>query len=179
MNINFSPFPVLKTNRVTLRELVFDDAQQIMLLRSDPQVNKFLGRVPAITMDDAYAFIEKIGKAIIDNRSMYWAINLNNDNTLVGTICLWNLNYELDMAEIGFELNTTFQGKGIMAEAIKQVIDYGFGQMELKVITALTVKENERSINTLLKHRFLLDADHSFVTESEADGLLVYYLANY
>ena len=41
---DFTPFPVLKTQRLTLRQLINDDDKEIYALRSDDHVNKYLDR---------------------------------------------------------------------------------------------------------------------------------------
>jgi [ribosomal protein S5]-alanine N-acetyltransferase len=44
LHINFTPFPNLATERLVLRKLTIKDAKEIMLLRSNEQVNKFKGQ---------------------------------------------------------------------------------------------------------------------------------------
>ena len=39
---NFTPFPILATERLTLRQLSIDDQQNIFALRSDKEINKYL-----------------------------------------------------------------------------------------------------------------------------------------
>jgi ribosomal-protein-alanine N-acetyltransferase len=73
---------------------------------------------------------------------------------LIGTICYWNLNYNEESAEIGYELMPDMQGKGIMQEAITAVIAWGFNEMKLETITAFPIGENERSVRLLEKNRF-------------------------
>ena len=121
-------------------------------------------------------FIEKILSAIKKNQSVYWAITLKDEDTLIGTICLWNISIENNTAEIGYELLPDFQGKGIMQEAISKIIEYGFNKMKLKVITAFTHPGNSRSTNLLLKNNFLPDKNYEYVEKEDAGELLVYYL---
>ncbi len=124
--INFTPFPNLTTERLILRQVNIQDADEIFALRSDERVNEFLDRPKAKIIDDARKFIEKINDQIAKNKVIYWAITLKNDNKVIGTICYWNISTEHSKAEIGYELHPDFQGKGIMQEAIIKVIDYGW-----------------------------------------------------
>jgi len=178
LHLNFTPFPRLTTDRLQLRRLTIKDAKEIMILRSDEQVNKFLDRSKSATINDAKNFIEKILGAIKKNQSVYWAITLKDEDTLIGTICLWNMSLENNMAEIGYELHPDFQGRGLMQEAIAMVTDYGFNKVNLKVITAFTHVNNIRSTNVLLKNGFLLDKNYKYAGKEEAGELLVYYLKN-
>ena len=126
INRNFTSFPVLKTERLTLRQLSVDDQQAIFDLRSNEEVNKYLDRAPSKTIEDAINFINKINENIKESNSLYWAITLTSSKTFVGTICLFNFSNETNSCEIGYELMTTFQGKGMMKEAAEKVLDFAF-----------------------------------------------------
>ena len=84
---NFKPFSVLKTERLTLRELASSDDNEIFALRSNENVNKYLDRKPSKSIDDAKTFIQTINKNIQKNDSIYWAITLNDTDKLICTIC--------------------------------------------------------------------------------------------
>src|SRR5688572_9599953 len=104
LNRSFTPFPILTTQRLTLRQLVTDDDQEIFTLRSDSEINKFLDRQPSNTIVDARNFINMVTENINKNESIYWAITLSDRNILAGTICLFSLSDENDKCEIGYEL---------------------------------------------------------------------------
>ncbi len=176
LNINFTPFPNLTTERLALRQLKIEDANEISLLRSDDRVNEFIDRPGTTTIEEARNFIKKIEKGIVRNEWVYWAITLKYNPCLIGTICYWNISVENDTAEIGYELSPKFQGQGIMQEALSKVIAFGFTKVKFKVITAFPKEGNTKSIQLLLKNNFQLDADYKFVSKEAADGLLVYYL---
>ncbi len=80
MDINFTPFPNLTTERVNLRQVNIQDDNEVFALRSDTRVNKFLDRATPLTIDDAKKFIEKINALIAKNEVIYWAIVLKNSN---------------------------------------------------------------------------------------------------
>ena len=176
VHLNFTPFPNLTTERLLLRKLTIKDAKEIMMLRSNDQVNKFLDRPESVDVNDAKQFIEKIVNGINNNESIYWVITLKENDTLIGTICLWNISVENNTGEIGYELHPDFQGKGLMHEAITKIIDYGFNKMKLEIITAFTHIKNIRSTNFLLKHNFLLDKNYEYAEKEDAGELVVYYL---
>jgi ribosomal-protein-alanine N-acetyltransferase len=152
---NFTPFPVLTTKRLTLRQLSIDDKEGIFELRSDAEINKYLDRDPSKTVDDAVKFIARINESIQNNNSLYWVISLAETKEFAGTICLFDFSAENNSCEIGYELITKFQGQGIMQEAIKAVIDYAFRTLSIRKIVACTHSENERSTKLLLKFNFV------------------------
>ena len=177
LNLNFEPFPILITERLILRALKQTDAFQLQQLRSDDIVNQFLYRPKSITVAEASAFIDKVNIGIVNHEWVYWAITEEDENKLVGTICLWNIEKEKRLAEIGYELSSSYQGKGLMKEAIPSVIDFGFNVIKLDVIVALVNPKNKRSITLLSGFHFLPDTDQTYATEVDEGGkLMPYYL---
>jgi ribosomal-protein-alanine N-acetyltransferase len=162
---NFTPFPVLTTERLTLRQLRSSDDKEIFALRSDDNVNRYLDRKPGKSIDDAKNFIHTINENIQRNESIYWAIILNGIGKLVGTICLFNFSDDNLKAEIGYELLPDFQGKGIMQEATSKAINFGIHHIGLNSIEAYTHSENQNSIRLLEKLNFKWDsaAEENFV----------------
>jgi|WetSurMetagenome_2_1015567.scaffolds.fasta_scaffold46743_5 [ribosomal protein S5]-alanine N-acetyltransferase len=157
MQISFSPFPILKTERLILRKLSLDDAEEIFVFRSDDEVNKYLDRPRTKDIDEAIAFINKVNTSIANDILFYWGICLKDNPTLIGTICLWNLNEEENKAEVGYELHPGFHGKGIAKEALSKIIKFGFDDMQLDKIEAYTHKENLASTRLLEKFGFARD----------------------
>ena len=133
-----------------LRQLSERNAPEIYLLRSDPLVNNYLDRQPCKTLEDASEFIENIKK----NSSFYWAVIQNGNEKLVGTICLFGVSEALKTCEIGYELLPNYQGKGIMREATKKIIEYACQILGLKTIEAHTHKDNQSSTNLLKDLKF-------------------------
>lgn len=176
VNLHFESFPQLVTERLVLRQLQLTDAPAIQQLRSNEQVNTYLGRKGTITMEEAKAFIHKIETTINNHQGLYWAITLKHHPALIGTCCYWNIEQEKEMAEMGYELFPAFQGKGLMQEAIATVINFGFEQMHLETITALPEAGNSPSIRVLTKHKFIPDEENQIVSKEDADGLAVYYI---
>ena len=151
---SFTPFPTLTTARLTLRQLLITDEQEIFTLRSDSEINKYLDRQVSKTIDDARNFINKVNENINKNDSLYWAITLRDRNIFVGTICLFGLSDENDKCEIGYELLTDFQGQGIMKEALEKVIDYAFNTIKVQRIEAFSHRDNQNSKKLLKKFSF-------------------------
>jgi [ribosomal protein S5]-alanine N-acetyltransferase len=153
--MNFSTFPILKTERLTLRQLSIDDQQDIWALRSDPEINKYLGRQPSKTIEDAINFINKVNENIEKHTALYWAITLTDTKTFVGTICLFDFSDEKNSCEIGYELMPKFQGQGLMKEATEVIIEYVFQTLKLSKIVAVTHCDNRSSTNLLTKFNFV------------------------
>ena len=173
-NISFTPFPILTTERLTLRQLTTHDGQAIYALRSDTTINKYLGRQPSKTIDDALNFIHSVNENILKNNSMYWVITLTDTKDVVGTVCLYDFSTEKDSCEIGYELMTKFQGQGIMQEAVTAVIDFAFHHLQAQNIIAFTHNDNRNSTKLLEKFNFI----PSIATDQENHDFTTFTLTN-
>ena len=147
-------FPEIMTSRLLLRKLKVSDWNEIVFLRSDENVNKYVKRPQAKNKDEALAYIAKILTGIENEEWIQWCITLKGNLGMIGTISLWNFSDDRKTAEVGYDLDPEFQGKGIMDEALKRVIDFGFYRLNLEKIEAFTHFENESSKKLLLKNRF-------------------------
>ena len=157
-NIKFDPFPSITTDRLQLRHVEKSDVNEVFFLRSDERVMKYIDRTPAKTTDDAYKFIQIINDLEKNNEEVTWAITLKDDLKLIGTICYWNIKKEHYRAEIGFALHPDYWRKGIMQEALAEVINFGFKAMKLHSVEAHVNPNNIPSIKLLEKNGFIREA---------------------
>jgi ribosomal-protein-alanine N-acetyltransferase len=155
LNLNFTPFPKITTQRLVLRQLQDDDVHELFALRTDKSVSRFLDRSLPESLNDVREFIAKVNQITHDNEGLYWVITRKNEDKLLGTIGLRNFGPEQYQAEIGYELHPDHQGQGFMHEAITHVLAYGFGQLGLQAIMADTDPGNLRSIEILERHGFV------------------------
>jgi ribosomal-protein-alanine N-acetyltransferase len=153
----FTSFTNLFTERLELRQLKITDENEIFFLRSDENNNQFVDRPKPKKIQDARDFIIRINNNIKSHDSFYWAITIKGNSKLIGTICLWNFSEDKKTAEVGYELNPAFQGKGIMDEALKKVVDFSFKTIGLTTLEAVPHKNNLKSISLLIKNNFLHD----------------------
>jgi len=154
--LKITTFPVLETERLILRQVNEADANELFFLRSSTEVGKYIARDPQKNIDETITFIEKTRRDMIDSKAIPWAITLKNNNKLIGTLSLHNFHEDNSVAEVGYDLNPEFQKKGIMSEALKTVISYGFQKLEFSRIEAFTQIENESSKLLLVKNKFQL-----------------------
>lgn len=160
LELNFDPFPVLSTERLVLRKITEEDADQIFFLRSDKEVLQFLDRDPITTSDEAVQWIQMIDAGIRSNEYIAWAMSLKNKKNLIGTISFWNIKKEHYRSEIGYALHPLHQGKGLMHEAMTEVLDYGFKTMKFHSVEANVNPQNASSIKLLERNNFVREAYH-------------------
>ena len=155
LNLNFNPFPVIKTERLVLREITEEDLPEIFYQRSDPQMMKYVDRAPAKSIEDAREFLGRIKTAQLNNDGVNWGITLKNEPKLIGNIGIWCIDKEHHRAELGYVLHPEHQSKGYASEAIKAVLQYGFHTMRLHSMEANVNPNNEASIKLLERNGFI------------------------
>ncbi len=158
LDLNFTPFPNLETDRLILRRVSAEDVLEIFALRSDKEVMKYIPRPLVKTMEDAMAHIVMIDEKIESNEGINWAITLKDSPKLIGIIGHYRIKPEHFRAEIGYMLLPEYQGQGILSEAIKEVVNYGFEVMKLHSIEAIIDPENHASEKVLQKNGFVKEA---------------------
>jgi ribosomal-protein-alanine N-acetyltransferase len=176
LEFNFSPFPVLNTERLHLRRLGMNDDQAVFLLRSDETVNRYLKGYKHANIEQTRNFINKINEGIDKNESIFWIISYK-DFSNVGSICLWNISKSDLKAEVGYVLHPDFHGRGFMREALNKVTGYAFSTLGLKEIEAWTHKENKPSISLLERCGFKkIPVGESLMTEEDNRDMALYSL---
>lgn len=158
LTINFSPFPNLETERLLLRRVDANDLKEILALRSNPETMKYIPRPLLKTDEDALEHIAMIDFKIDSNEGINWAITLKDNPKLIGIIGHYRIKPEHYRAEIGYMLLPEYNGKGIISEAVKEAVNYGFNVMNLHSIEAVIEPENHASAKVLEKNGFVKEA---------------------
>ncbi len=146
----WKPFPHLETERLFLRQLTLDDAETLLTLFSDDAVTRYMD-VPSLTHSiQVRQLLRFLSERITALVSIRWGIVYKEHNALVGT-CGYNewVNEHGYRGEIGYDLMRVYWGRGIMSEALRAMLEYGFAHMELNRVQALVTPGNERSMKLL------------------------------
>lgn len=155
---NFTPFPILETPRLRLRQITEEDVPEIFAMRSDKELMRYIDRPLAQTEDDARELLGRINTALEQNNGINWGICLKNDNTLKGVISFWRLDKENYRGETGYMLKSEVQGKGLMKEALAAVLQYGFFTMNLHSVEANINPANKASAALAERMGFVQEA---------------------
>jgi len=106
------------------------------------------------TYEDGKAFLSMVAN---DNPTKVFAIEINGE--AVGSIgILPQTDIHAKNAEIGYWLAEEYWGKGIMAKAIQEIVDYGFQAFDIVRIFARPFSTNLKSQRVLEKAGFVLEA---------------------
>lgn len=158
LQINFTPFHELETERLLLRRVVESDVNEVFALRSNAETMQYIPRPLVTSNEEALEHIRMIEDKIVADEGINWAITLKGNSKLLGIIGHYRIKPEHYRSEIGYMLLPDYQGKGIVTEAIKTVVAYGFDQMKLHSIEAIIDPANTASAMVLEKNGFVKEA---------------------
>lgn len=145
LTVNFSPHPVIDTPRLILRQPAQGDVPNFFLMRSDPEVMKYIPRPLAQSHADVDTLLELIETNRLKNERINWAIEWKETGDAVGMIGFVNTQPEHHRGEVGYSLMRNWHRKGIMREALLAVLQYGFKDLNFHTIEAIIDADNTPS----------------------------------
>ena len=144
----------IKTDRLTIRQLVPSDAGFIIELLNDPSFIQNIGDKNVRTPRDAKDYIRSAGT---DNYARFGfgmlLVGLSESSTPVGICGLLQREF-LAYPDIGFAFLTRFHGLGIGTEAALAIRLWAPTTLGIKKLAAFTVLTNRASIHVLEKVGF-------------------------
>ena len=152
-------FPTLHTDRLTLRELRDDDVPAAFRLFSDPVAMRYIGKAPHTTHLDTLDFVRRNQLLFPAHEGVGWAMSLRGDGelTFIGYAGHWRLMKQHLRSEIGYQMLPGHWGKGLMTEALRAILRFGFDRMGLNSVEAQIDPANTRSKKTLERLGFSQD----------------------
>lgn len=170
----------IETERLVLRNYTKNDLKDYWEYVSQPNVGPRCGWQP-------YTEIEKAAQRLEYETMLpfQFAIELKDSHKVVGSIELMKVKSEKleqlhckadEVKEIGCLLSENFWGQGIMTEAMKAVVKYGFDRLGLKVVIAGYFEPNTGSEKLQLKcglkpYRRISDNDVWYETGKPVDTI--------
>lgn len=142
----------LDGTQIFLRPLRLGDADAMFAYASDPEVTRFLPWYPAIDLSAVQAFLLQQVTRRKRGESCGFAIVEKESDTMIGSTDLMGLLVEpVGGAELGYLLAQPFWGRGIMSEAAKLTLAFGFGTLKLRRVAAFADIDNLGSRRVLEK----------------------------
>ena len=155
LKLRYSKFPVLHTARLSLREVTMKDKHEVFAMRSDKNLMRFIARPPARSLKEAEDHVKMIRKSIRKNEIFHWGITLKGEKKVIGMIGFYRMVPEHYRTEVGYIMMGEYHGKGIMDEALKAVLQFGFQKIGFHQIEGIIDPRNKASEKLLLKNKFV------------------------
>lgn len=151
--------PLIKTERLILRPFILSDAKDI-----PDYTGGFT--VADTTLDVSYPYKHGMAEQWVslhrkkhhDDELINYAITLNSDDTIIGSIGLIIIDQRSNIAELGYCVAKDFWNKGICTEAAIALVDYAFKHYCLNKIVAMHILGNPKSGRVMQKIGMRLDS---------------------
>lgn len=143
---------ILDTSRLTLRYYEENDWQRVHLYGSQEDFSKYDVWGPNSEKDSK----NFIAFTILENnkepqKNYEFAIIEKSSGLLIGGCSLKKDYSKGSVASFGYAINPDFQNKGYATEASSKIIDFGFNELDLKVIYATCDTRNIASYSVMAK----------------------------
>jgi ribosomal-protein-alanine N-acetyltransferase len=117
-----NPPKILKTPRLRLRKVKFEDAEAIFReYAQDPEVTRYVSWQAHQSLDETRAYVRSCLLAWDTGKAFNWVVESREESRLMGMIVA---RVNPAKWELGFVLARRHWGCGYMTEAVKAVIDW-------------------------------------------------------
>lgn len=142
--------PILTTSRLLLRPFAISDAPRVQLLAGDKRIAETTANVPYPYPDGAaQSWIASHAGNRAKQQRFAYAITLKQSGLLVGCVSLVDINN--GSCEMGYWIGVDYWNNGYCTEACRAAIDFAFGDLGLKQVSAKHFLRNPASGKVLEK----------------------------
>ncbi|MBL7951484.1 MAG: GNAT family N-acetyltransferase [Flavobacteriales bacterium] len=176
LELDFSDFPQLTTQRLQLRRMTLNDAPALFRMRNDANVMRYMGRPRAERMEDVLVLFDTMEKDLSANEGITWAITLKGTDEVLGTVGFYRLKKAHHRGEVGYVLHSDHWRKGYMREALAAAVNCGFDRFRFHSIEAETDPRNVASNTVLERCGFIREGyfRQNFLSHGEFQDSAVY-----
>lgn len=144
----------LETKRLILKPLDPSHLDDLIKLRSDPEVMKYIGEEGKVQTKEQVENFVRCGSGYYEEYGLdFFSVFEKHSGEFVGQAGLFHVGFDTNQSdiELAYRLHTKFWNRGYATELAKALIDYGFKTLSLPKIIAAVHPENERSRKVMEK----------------------------
>ncbi len=142
-------------------------------MNADPEVRRYLPPGP-LTRAQSTASAERFRAVIEEHGWGFWAVEVTRTGEFIGFTGLAPLGEDMPFAgiEIGWRLARSAWGHGYATEAARACLDFGFAELGLNEILAITSTTNHRSRAVMRRLGMVHDPSEDFDDPGVPEGPL-------
>jgi len=173
----------LRTSRLLLRPWRDEDIAAFAEMSADPAVMKYLLPLSKRGLS-VETWVARKRAHWAEHGFGQWVVELPGAASFIGVVGLETVSYEAHFTpavEVAWRLTRPYWSHGYATEAARASLDYGFGQLGLDEIVAVTVPANRRSRQVMRRLGMTRkpedDFDHPNVPEGSLKRCVLYRLS--
>lgn len=141
----FSHMPELETERLLLRPLRVSDAPDMYDYAKRADVTKYLLWNPHPDLTYTRRYLEYLAGRYRLGQFYDWALISKESKRMIGTCGFVRFDCPHNRAEIGYVLHPDYHRQGLMSEAVRRVLHFGFSVLGLHRVEARYMVDNTAS----------------------------------
>lgn len=141
-----SVFPVIKSERLILRQHEIADVEPYFRIMSDNTVVRYYGKYPLNNIQEVYEDFELFKDKFSKGDMIKWALERRGSNKYVGSIGIFGLNSPHFKATISCVLDKEHWGEGLAKEGLLTVIQFLFSDTQINRIQLYVDPINIRAV---------------------------------
>ena len=139
--VKFAQYPYIETERLLLRPVTLDDAEEMFEYASDRENTRYTFQINQSLEETK----NNIAQFYLANPLGRWGLELKSNGQFIGTIDLHKIDPVLKKAAIGYIINKKYWNQGLTTEANRTVIELAFEKIGMNKLTALHDQDNPAS----------------------------------
>ncbi|SFK33286.1 ribosomal-protein-alanine N-acetyltransferase [Halobacillus dabanensis] len=143
--------PVFETERLVLRKLTLSDLDDVYAFCSNPKVAHPMTWEVNDSKEMTNEFLQSVIAGYAKGESAEWAIQWKETGKVIGIVSFLDWSNKHKCLEIGYFLSEDYWGRGIAPEALKNLITYGFHELDCNRIEGRCDTDNIGSQKVMKK----------------------------
>ncbi|MGB7710875.1 MAG: GNAT family protein [Microcoleus sp.] len=146
-----SNLPSIETDRLLMRKITLNDANDMFEYAADPQVSEYTMWSTHGSIEETKYFLKSLLKMYKRRELVDWGIVHKAEKKLIGTCGYVEWSMTHSRGEIGYALDRKYWNQGYMSEAVNAIMEFGFREMLLNRIEAKCEVNNIGSARVMEK----------------------------
>ncbi|GFH40204.1 GNAT family N-acetyltransferase [Lactococcus insecticola] len=153
---NLATYATIETDRLLLRPFSMTDAADMFDYAGNPENLRYIFPAHRDIAETRHSIAMLFMKAPLGK----WAIVLKSSGKMIGSIDFVKLNEKNRTGELGYVLNKSYWGEGLMTEAVRTLSEFALGEFGLYQLDIVADAENLGSIKVAEKSGYDLSESY-------------------
>lgn len=145
---------MLANKHITLRAVEPEDLEFLYKIENESSLWLYSARKEPYSRFAIRQYINNYDQSVFERGQLRFMIVLNDENVTIGTIDIFDFDYNNRKAEIGIFIDLQYRHNGYAAQAIELLSSYSKDFLNLHQLYSYVESQNKASRQTMLKCGF-------------------------